>query len=86
MSRKSKHIFEFNEYIKDNNDYYQILLEEYSNQSKHKSFKEFILHKANRAKDVSKNVIKAFKEEGSETSDMLSTFNRYLRDKLNLNN
>ena len=37
-----------------------------------------------RVKEISKNVIVAFKKEGSETSNMLNVFNRRLRNKLNL--
>jgi hypothetical protein len=37
-----------------------------------------------KAKSVAINVIKAFKQEGKETSNMLKTFNYQLRKKLNL--
>ena len=39
-----------------------------------------------RARQVAVNVIKAFKQEGKETSDMLKIFNYQLRKKLNLDN
>jgi hypothetical protein len=39
-----------------------------------------------RARQVAINVIKAFKQEGKETSDMLKIFNYQLRKKLNLDN
>jgi hypothetical protein len=80
MKKKNKHIKLFNH----KKDYYSALLEEYSNQSKYKTFKSFVVNKASKVKDISKNVIGAFKKEGSETSDMLSVFNRQLRKKLNL--
>ena len=82
MKKKNKHIKIYESYLKDN--YYEILLEEYSNQSKYKTFKSFIVDKAKKVKNISKNVLNAFKKEGSETSDMLSVFNRHLRTKLNL--
>lgn len=79
--KNNKHIELYKSFT---NDYYELLLEEYSKQSKHKTFKKFILNKASRVKEISKNVIGAFKKEGSETSDMLNVFNRRLRNKLNL--
>lgn len=65
---------------------FEKLFEEYSNQSKYDNFKKFINNKASGAKDISKNVLNAFKNEGLETAEMASVFNRHIRKKLNLNN
>lgn len=81
---KIRHIETYESYMKDSLDYYEILLEEYSQQSKYKTFKKFIVNKAYRVKGISKNLFNAFKQEGTETSDMISVFNRQLRNKLNL--
>jgi len=83
-------VLEYNEYIKklnesNFNEYFN-LYEEYSKQSKFNSFKNFIKHKAKDTKTISKNLISAFKEEGLETKNMVSIFNRHLRKKLNLKN
>jgi len=82
MKTRNKYVSLYNSF--KYNDYYEVLLEEYSNQSKYKTFKSFVVNKAKRVKDISKNVINAFKKEGTETTDMLSVFNRQLRKKLNL--
>jgi len=86
MKYKKDHILEFNQFISESkNSEYQKLFEEYK-QSRFKTFKSFILDKSKRAKDVSKNILKAFKNEGLETAEMASVFNRHLRKKLNLKN
>ena len=80
------HILKYNEFILENkSSEYEKLFEEYKN-SKFRDFKSFILDKSRRARDISKNVLKAFKSEGIETAEMTSVFNRHLRQKLNLKN
>lgn len=48
--------------------------------------KELVLKIYNNAKNAGGNLLKAFKGEGKETTDMLKTFNNLLRDKLKMNN
>ena len=80
------HILKYNEFILENkSNEYEKLFEEYK-KSRFKNFKDFVLNKSRKAKDVSKNVFNAFKSEGIETAEMASVFNRHLRQKLNLKN
>lgn len=91
MKRKKQQknsVLKYNEYILKLHNFNinesLVIYEEYSKQSKFNSFKSFIKHKANDTKNISKNLIAAFKHEGLETKDMISVFNRQLRKKLNL--
>lgn len=56
------------------------------NESRFSDFKEYTLYKAKGAKNLSKNIMGAFKSEGKETGKMFTVFNRKLREKLNLKN
>ena len=86
MTKEEKYVLEYQEFLNDHMDQHGKLLEEYSKQSRYSTLKGFIKDKARLAKDISKNLINAFKDEGSETADMLDVFNRQLRKKLNLEN
>lgn len=81
-----KNLLKYSEFILETrkNEYIK-LFEEYK-QSRFKTFKDFIIDKSKRAKDISKNTFNAFKNEGFETADMASVFNRHIRNKLNLKN
>ena len=60
--------------------------EEYIMESKFHDFKESTYKKAKDIKNLSKNIVSAFKQEGKETTSMFKIFNRQLRKKLNLKN
>ena len=86
MKDNEKYILKYDEFILESNSReYEKLYEEYK-RSRYNSFKDFIKYKSNRAKDISKNLVGAFKKEGLETAEMASVFNRLLRKKLNLKN
>jgi hypothetical protein len=57
-----------------------------TNESKLSDLKDKTLDKARSAKNLSKNILGAFKEEGRETGKMFAVFSRKLREKLNLKN
>ena len=86
MNKDEKYILEYREFLSRNKTQYNKLFEEYSKQSKYSTFKSFIKDKAKDAKAISKNLLNAFKNEGTETADMLDVFNRQIRKKLNLKN
>ena len=48
--------------------------------------KKLVLKIYNNTKNAGGNLLKAFKGEGKETTDMLKTFNNLLRDKLKMSN
>ena len=86
MKDNKKYILKYDEFILESNSReYEKLYEEYK-RSKYRTFKDFLKSKSSRAKEVSKNIVNAFKKEGLETAEMASVFNRLLRKKLNLKN